>query len=190
MTFQTLYLDAGHTSTDPGAVHGALQEHRIARDIVAQAAVLIAEQGIEVVITPDDLPFGAVQRWVLQQGRPGALVAVHCNAATPPGSYGLLGYGSASGQGRALAWDLGSALDTLDPRYGLDRWRRLPLPTPGWDRAWNCIKVVTESPDPVCANLVEVGFLNQPRHAPLYTDEGRFAVARCLAAGCVMWAKK
>jgi len=167
-----IYPHAGHTPRDPGACYGGLEEHAITmqvRDLVA------ADLGGLAQVTPEGLDYQAVQRWVLAQ-LPGLLVALHVNAGG--GSYGAVFGSLQSDHGCRASGLLRLALRSQYPAID---WRIYTLPSPGWERAWGCIRLVSQSPTAHSAVLVEMGFIDTPAHAHLYTDDGIEAMARAIS---------
>jgi hypothetical protein len=53
---------------------------------------------------------------------------------------------------------------------------------PDWDRAANLIEPTWSAPASVSAVVVEVGFVNQPDHAGLWSEAGVDALARTVLA--------
>lgn len=174
-------FDAGHTAADPGAIHGLLREHEIAVQVATQAAALLAEQEIDCQITPDDLDYWRVQGWALDNSDSGLVVFVHVNSGG--GDYGAVFAATTSPEGRRAMTAIRASFAKAIPY----EWNTYLVPSVGWDRAWNCIRRVTESEKPVCGVLVELPFIDAPDAAALYTPEGITRIAVALAEGIRKW---
>jgi len=179
-----MILHPGHTLVDPGCVadlnhNGRIEpdetEHFQVRDIPARVAAMRPD----VRLTPETLDYRQVQEWALGTGDH-RFVALHVNASNPPGSYGAIYYATCSDHGRNLAEDMRRSLSLLLPEV---TWKLIALPAVGWERAWSCIRVISEDRRPMCAVLVELGFLASPLTASWWTEEGRQRVAEAVAGG-------
>lgn len=173
---------------DPGAV-GLVEEAAVVRAIAARAAQLAPAQ-----VTVHDAP-GAGGPGLRYRERhaaalaaigssPGVVVHLHANSAATPGLYPLALHDPRSSRGRGLAAAWGAAVDagrrTWPSLRGLAPCQVRPADRPTWDHAANLVEPTWTAPGWVSAVVLEVGFVNQSRHADLWTAAGVDALARTL----------
>ncbi|MBR5427779.1 MAG: N-acetylmuramoyl-L-alanine amidase [Clostridia bacterium] len=88
----TVILDPGHGGTDPGAasVDGAVLESLMTLDIANQAAEMLSERGIRVVMTRRDDVFVSLDERALitRKYSPDLFVAIHCDSEETGEAYG------------------------------------------------------------------------------------------------------
>jgi N-acetylmuramoyl-L-alanine amidase len=111
--------------------------------------------------------------------RQGAVVHLHCNAATSPTpSYSMVMHDPRSKAGAVAASVIRHALGIA----GVPDVRVVPATRPDWAHAANLIEPTWDAPSGVYAVLIELGFVSAPASAPIYTPEALARVARAIAA--------
>ena len=173
---------------DPGAV-GLVEEAAVVRAVAARAAQLAPAQ----VSIHDALGRGGPGLRYRERhaaalaaigGAPGVVVHLHANSAKVPGRYPLALHDPRSSRGRGMAAAWAAAVDagrrTWPSLRGLADCQVRPATRPDWDHAANLVEPTWSAPAWVSAIVVEVGFVNQPDHAGLWTAAGVEALARTL----------
>ena len=170
---------------DPGATAGDLVEAAIVR---RQAAALLSMAPDRVSV--HDLAEGsrrgysrrraAASAAIAASGGPGVIVHLHCNAGG--GDYAFAGHDPRSdlGRRRAAEWLAAGAPRRLK-MHGVGRVRSISADASAWPNVWAVLRrSYGETPADVAAILVECAFVDQPRHARMWTDSGVDALAQSL----------
>ena len=169
---------------DPGATYGDEVEAQIVRRQAACLRALAPDS-----VTVHDLAEGsrrgysarraAASRAIAAHGGVGVLVHLHCNAGR--GDYSFCAHDPRSSLGRRYADAWQAAPDGPLRELGVRRVRSEVGDSSRWPNVWAVLRrSYSETPAGVAAVLVECGFIDQPRHARLWTDEGVDAVARSI----------
>jgi len=148
--------------------------------ILAAEARLIA-LGHEVIVISD----GTYAARALRAIDYGADVYVACHANAGAGNYGLAVANVGSAQGAVLASAIVTKLRALCPE--LDRVVVGDTSAASFPRAHACIGGVAKAR--AIGICYEPGFLDQPRHAPLWTGSGPIRVGQALAEGIDAWGR-
>lgn len=193
-------LDPGHGDKgdryDPGATRGDLVEAIIVRRLVPVLVQKLRAAGANVY-TPPDGAYSARHAAVKAAAGKlwGVYLQLHLNAGG--GRYALVRPDGRSSAGRAVSSKLAAELDAAipelvgsrgDPVYsdsGAAARDGRDVSTEAlrswWTRGHNCIAGIYAVPA-VYGLIVEVGFIDQPAHDPLWTDAGIERLADALAA--------
>lgn len=192
-------IDAGHGDKgdryDPGATRGDLVEALIVRRLVPVLVRKLRGKGADIY-TPPEGPYSSRHAAVKAAAGKlrGVYLQIHLNAGG--GRYALVRPDGRSTAGRAVAAGIAATLDAAlpelvgsrgDPVYsdsgaaardgrdvGTEALRSW------WTRGHNCISGIWTVPG-VYGLIVEVGFIDQPAHDPLWTDAGVERIAAALA---------
>jgi len=173
----TVVLDPGHGGRDPGAVgRGGLQEVAIVNAVTPEVAALLAQQGVQVVLTRSDNRTLELETRVQVAERANAdlFVSIHANAISlsRPDVNGIETF-HASSEGRVLA---AAIQDSLIEATG--------SPSRGVKSARFFVIRRTSMP----AALVEVGFVTGVEDAPRLEDPGyRRLLAQAIARGILQY---
>lgn len=170
---------------DPGAV-GAVEEAAVVRRIAERARQLAPDR----VSVHDAAGAGGPGLLYRERhaaalaavgGAPALILHLHANSAERPGTYPLALHDPRSPRGRGLAAAWAGAIDaarrSAPSLRGLSACQVRAATRPDWDRAANLIEPTWTAPATVSAIVVEVGFVNQPGHAGLWSEAGVEALA-------------
>lgn len=183
---QVIVIDAGHGGSDPGMVGvGNLQEKGINLSIAVMLKDELAAAGYQVVMTRegDEGLYDAqstnkkaqdMQRRceIIAQAKPALTVSIHQNSYTDPAVCGpQVFYYSDSKEGEELAHVLQEHLN-----------QKLEVERPRVEKGNNSYYLLKRSQG--ILNIVECGFLTNPREAQLLTDEEyQRKIAQAIASG-------
>lgn len=169
---------------DPGASYGGEVEAQIVRRQAARLRSL-APKSITVHDIAEDSRRGyrrrctAAARAIATHGGSGAIVHLHGNAGG--GDYSFCAHDPRSTLGKRYADAWQSAAEAPLQGLGVRRVRAEVGSRDRWPNVWAVLqRSYSETPAGVCAVLIECGFLDQPRHARLWTDQGIDAVAQSI----------
>lgn len=171
-------LDPGHGGTAPGAIYGGIEEKDLNLAIASQAAALLEEAGVRVLMTrTGDWDVGLYDRTALANGQGADLfVSVHCNASlTNPEAAGIYtAAASADSPGWALAETLRRAMMETSGAGDMGTEARPGL----------AVLRTAEMP----AALVECGYMSTPGElALLVRPDYQAGLARGIAAGVLAY---
>jgi N-acetylmuramoyl-L-alanine amidase len=193
-------VDCGHGDKgdryDPGAVRGDLVEAVLVRRIAPRLIARLQAAGADIY-TPPEGPYSsrhaAVKAAAAGKLR-GVYLQLHLNAGG--GRYALVRPDGRSTAGRAVSAGIAAALDAAlpelvgsrgDPVYsdsGAAAAAGRDVSTEAlrswWTRGHNCLSGIWPVPA-VYGLIVEVGFIDQPAHDPLWTEAGIERIAAALA---------
>jgi N-acetylmuramoyl-L-alanine amidase len=190
-------VDVGHGDKgdryDPGAVSGDLVEAVIVRRIAPLLIARLRAGGANVYAPPEG-PYSSRHAAVKRAAGTlrGCYVQLHLNAGG--GRYAIIRPDGRSRAGIAVSAGIAAHLDARlpeisgsrgDPVYSsVEEAAMAGRDVSGigkrswWTRGHNCISGIWSIPA-VYGLIIEVGFIDQAAHAPLWTDEG---IERCAAA--------
>lgn len=168
---------------DPGATYGGEIEAQIVRRQAARLRSLAPDS-----VTVHDLAEGsrrgysrrraAASMAIAAHGGSGAIVHLHCNAGR--GDYAFCAHDPRSSLGARYAKAWQAAAKPLEG-LGVRRSRSESASSASWPNVWAVLRhSYNETPAGVCAVLIECAFLDNPRHAPMWTDEGVDTLAQTL----------
>ena len=160
---------------DPGAVSSLGQEADIVRDVAAAVKRLGGSRG-SIHDSPGGGPYTyGSRRYAAHQAigkGPGVVCHLHVNAGGGRYLLSMFDPRSATGEKYALGWSL-QAESQFSGQRGLSKAKCLPAARPTWNNAANLIEPsYSSTPAGVAAVLLEIGFIDNPAHAPMLTGEG------------------
>jgi len=174
---------------DPGATFDGLAEATIVRRLAARVVELapgratICDQ-VERGRRSYSTRRAAAGEAIAANGGRGVLVHLHCNALgrQPSGRYAFCGYDPRSALGASYAeqWH-----DEALRRYPSPLFRPRDVRIEMADDRWPNVRAVlrrtySETPAGVAAVLVEIGFIDNPDHSPLWLESGVDMLARTI----------
>lgn len=170
-----------------GTIHSGEREVGLTGPIMLAAASRFRELGGDVICMADgwysdrhDRANDYARRWT----GPVVYVALHLNAATRPGTCGIVGHDYRSAAGPVLASSVAGSLEAEADELSSVRVEEC---RPGqWTEAMhNTIAgVYTGRAVGLC---YEPAFLNEPTHAPLFREQGLRRLGCALANGIHRW---
>lgn len=189
-------VDCGHGNKghyDPGAVHGDYVEALVVRRIAPLLIAKLRAAGANVYAAPEGAYSARHAAVKAAAGKlRGCYVQLHLNAGG--GRYALVRPDGRSRAGMAVSAGIAAHLDARlpeisgsrgDPVYATSEAAAAAgrdVSTPElrgwWTRGHNCISGIWSVPA-TFGLIVEFGFIDQPAHSALWTDEG---IERCAAA--------
>jgi len=169
---------------DPGATYGGEIEAQIVRRQAARLRLLAPDS-----VTVHDLAEGsrrgysrrraAASMAIAAHGGSGAIVHLHCNAGR--GDYSFCAHDPRSTLGERYADAWASAAAEPLSRHGVGRVRSESADSDRWPNVWAVLRrSYSETPAGVCAVLVECAFIDNPRHASMWTDDGVDTLAQTI----------
>lgn len=171
---------------DPGAV-GLIEEAAVVRQL-AGLVFALAPDRVSVHDAAGPAGPGLLYRerhaaaLAALGAQPGLVVHLHANAGG--GRYAAVYYDPRSQRGARAAVRLSEALRAerrLEPALlGLSTCQRTAAHRPAWDNVANLVEPTWAAPAGVSAVLVELAFVDQPRHAAAFTPPALAAWARAL----------
>lgn len=190
MNLALLHIQHHHRLDEPGAARGPLVERALVRAYLGECRARLLSAGLMVeVYDPEISTYEAIHYLARQRakaaGVPALYIAGHVNAGG--GDYGLVGCDARSARGYEAAQVVARHLRAACPE--VSRVQVAPL-TPGCaisPRGFDCIDGVGAPGSPSCLSglLLEPGFIDQPRHAALWTEDGLRRLGYALADGIV-----
>ena len=169
---------------DPGATYGDEVEAQIVRRQAARLRALAPHS-----VTVHDLAEGsrrgysrrraAASMAIAASGGSGAIVHLHCNAGR--GDYAFAAHDPRSTLGRRYADAWADAAAAPLGLHGVGRVRSESADSDRWPNVWAVLRrSYSETPAGVCAVLIECAFLDNPRHAQMWTDDGVDTLAQTI----------
>ena len=173
-----IVLDPGHGGSASGAEYGGVKEKDLDLSIALQAAELLRQAGLDVLMTrTDDRDVGLYERTDLANGQEADLfVSVHCNASVDHND--ALGIYTCAYSETSEGWKLAETLyQTMQAATGAPAFGMEPRPN---------LAVLRTSKMP--AALVECGFMSTPEElALLVQPEYQAKLARGIADGVLAY---
>lgn len=171
-------LDPGHGGTAPGAIYGGTEEKDLNLAIASQAAALLEEAGVRVLMTrTGDWDVGLYDRTALANGQGADLfVSVHCNASlTNPEARGIY---TAAADRQGEGWVLAEVLrQTMMAAAGAEDMGTEPRPN---------LAVLRTAQVP--AALVECGYMSTPAELELLCQpDYQLQLAQGIAEGVLTY---
>jgi len=171
-------LDPGHGGSANGAEYGGVKEKDLNLSIALQAAELLEDAGLAVLLTrTDDRDVGLYERTDLANGQEADLfVSIHCNASLDHDD--ALGIYTCAYSEGTEGWRLAETLyQTMQAAAGAPGFGMEPRPN---------LAVLRTSGMP--AALVECGFMSTPEElARLVRPEYQARLAQGVADGVLAW---
>ena len=173
-----IVVDPGHGGSANGAEYGGVKEKDLNLSIALQAAELLRQAGLDVLMTrTDDLDVGLYERTDLANGQEADLfVSVHCNASVDHND--ALGIYTCAYSEDSEGWRLAESLyQTMQAASGAPAFGMEPRPN---------LAVLRTSKMP--AALVECGFMSTPEELALLVQPAYQAkLARGIADGVLAY---
>ncbi len=106
-----IFLSAGHSTSDPGALGNNTSEHLEVQKAVESAAIRFASTGVEMIVPPENLNLVQKIAWINAQATPEDFaLEIHLDAGSPTANGSSIWYEEGKNEEKSIAEYFASAL--------------------------------------------------------------------------------